>query len=196
MYDLRQKQAIISINFSHIFMTKKTNLLICLAILLNLCCYFILSADILSSNLNFDLTNHDMLKSPEVLKYRDISFIVYFLFFILWYFIGQMWEVISKNALAPRSKWTNITKLISRFNKIQAWWYLIGSMVLFFTFLMQMFDGSPADTIVIVTCFLFFIITAVTICIFAFLQIKIIAILCIELIKGVYFWLRGSRINA
>lgn len=196
MYDLRQKQAIISINFSHIFMTKKTNLLICLAILLNLCCYFILSADILSSNLNFDLTNHDMLKSPEVLKYRDISFIVCFLFFILWYFIAQIWQVVNYHIIDPISKWKKVTKSMITLNKIQAWWYLIGSMFLFFTFLMQMFDGSPADTIVIVTCFLFFIITAVTICIFLFLQIKIIAILCIELIKGVYFWLRGSRINA
>ena len=176
-------------------MTKKTNLLICLAILLNFCCYFILSADILSSNLDFDLTKQDIIKNQDMLKYRDIGFIVCFLFFILWYFIGQMWEVIDRYEIAPMSKWKKITKLISSFNKIQAWWYLIGSMMLFFTFLIQMFDGSPADTIVIITFSLFFIITVVTICIFLFLQIKVLAILCIELIKWLYYSIRRGFIN-
>ncbi|MCP5369907.1 MAG: hypothetical protein H6909_04400 [Rickettsiaceae bacterium] len=177
-------------------MTKKTNLLICLAIFLNFCCYPILSADILSSNLNVDLTNQDIMKNQDMLKYRDIGFIVCFLFFILWYFISQMWKVIGRYEIAPMSKWKKITKLISSLNKIQAWRYLIGSIILFSTFLIQMFDDSPAQPILAIVGVLFTIVILVITAIFLFLQIKILAILCIELIKYLYFWIRGHIINA
>ncbi len=166
-------------------MKKKNNLLIFLAILLNFCCYPILSADL-------DLS----LENQDILKVSGVEFAPCFLFFILWYFIAQIWQVVNYYIIDPISKWKKVTKSMITLNKIQAWWYLISSIAIFLIFLIKIIADSPAQPILELTGILSLPIMLVITTTFLFLQIKIIAILCIELIKGIYFWLRGSRINA
>lgn len=162
-------------------MTKKANLLICLAILLNFCCYPILSAEV-------DLN----LESQDILKVSKVEFICCFLLFILWYFIAQIWQVVHYHTIDPSSKWKKVTKQMVTLNKIQAWWYFLTSMAVFSIFLINTIADSPAQPILALIGFLSLPIIFVITAIFLFLQIKVLAILCIELIKWLYFSIRGN----
>ncbi len=166
-------------------MTKKTNLLICLAILLNFCCCPILSADL---DLNLD--------SQDILKVAGVRFAHCFLFFILWYFIAQIWQVVHYHIIDPISKWRKLTKSMITLNKIQSWWYFFTSIAVFSIFLIKIAAGSPAQPILGLIGLLSLPIILVITAIFLFLQIKILAILCIELIKWLYYWIKGCFINA
>jgi hypothetical protein len=165
-------------------MTKKTNLLICLAILLNFCCYPILSADV-------DLN----LESPDILKVSGVEFASCLLFFILWYFIAHIWQVVHYRIIDPISKWKKATKSMITLNKIQAWWYFLTSIAVFSVFLIKMIADSPAQPILKLMGFFSLPIIFVIMAIFLFLQIKVLAILCIELIKWLYYSIRRGFIN-